>query len=212
MMATSSCSITARTSATTRQNKAAFKAKFDHELAAAQDLEGVRRDRPVPDRQATKPDHVSAPPSSASRLTRHVHVPGALPQRGRQVLRRRHHEGDDQQRYRCARSSPTCATRTSSCRRASSNGASSKISPPSSQGQTAMTISWPPYGRWAAGYGTDEKALNWVPKSTIAGKVGYALPPGGHPELAAGFCSVGRLDQQEQGRRLSVHPVAEQRR
>jgi multiple sugar transport system substrate-binding protein len=50
-----------------------------------------------------------------------------------------------------------------------------------------MTISWPPYGRWAAGYGTDEEAFSWVPKSTIAGKVGYALPPGGHPELAAGF-------------------------
>ncbi|MCB1432409.1 MAG: extracellular solute-binding protein, partial [Alphaproteobacteria bacterium] len=56
------------------------------------------------------------------------------------------------------------------------------------QGQTAMTISWPPYGRWAAGYGTDQEVLSWVPKSTIAGKVGYAMPPGGHPELAAGFC------------------------
>ena len=78
-------------------------------------------------------------------------------------------------------------------------------------GQTAMTISWPPYGRWAAGYGTDEEVLSWVPKSTIAGKVGYALPPGGHPQLAAGFALVGRLDQQEQGRRLSVHPMAEQR-
>ncbi|MBX6323527.1 MAG: sugar ABC transporter substrate-binding protein [Rhodospirillaceae bacterium] len=55
------------------------------------------------------------------------------------------------------------------------------------QGTTAMTISWPPYGRWAAGYGTEEEALNWVPKSQIAGKVGYALPPGGHPELALGF-------------------------
>ncbi|MFO1351830.1 MAG: sugar ABC transporter substrate-binding protein [Gammaproteobacteria bacterium] len=55
------------------------------------------------------------------------------------------------------------------------------------KGDTAMTLSWPPYGRWAAGYGTDEKALSWVPKSTIAGKVGYALPPGGHPQLAAGF-------------------------
>lgn len=54
-------------------------------------------------------------------------------------------------------------------------------------GHSAMTISWPPYGRWAAGYGTNEEALSWVPKSTIAGKVGYALPPGGHPELAAGF-------------------------
>src|SRR6266853_1625820 len=55
------------------------------------------------------------------------------------------------------------------------------------QGQSAMTISWPPYGRWAEGYGADQEALNWVPKTTIAGKVGYALPPGGHPELAAGF-------------------------
>jgi multiple sugar transport system substrate-binding protein len=54
-------------------------------------------------------------------------------------------------------------------------------------GDSAMTISWPPYGRWAAGYGTDEEALSWVPKSQIAGKVGYALPPGGHPQLAAGF-------------------------
>jgi multiple sugar transport system substrate-binding protein len=54
-------------------------------------------------------------------------------------------------------------------------------------GQTAMTISWPPYGRWAAGYGQDEKALNWVPKTQVAGKVGYALPPGGHPQLALGF-------------------------
>jgi multiple sugar transport system substrate-binding protein len=54
-------------------------------------------------------------------------------------------------------------------------------------GDTAMTLSWPPYGRWAAGYGTEEEALSWVPKSQIAGKVGYALPPGGHPQLAAGF-------------------------
>ena len=28
------------------------------------------------------------------------------------------------------------------------------------QGDTAMTISWPPYGRWAAGYGADEQALS----------------------------------------------------
>jgi multiple sugar transport system substrate-binding protein len=55
------------------------------------------------------------------------------------------------------------------------------------KGDTAMTISWPPYGRWAAGYGTDQQALSWVPKSQVAGKVGYALPPGGHPQLAAGF-------------------------
>ena len=54
-------------------------------------------------------------------------------------------------------------------------------------GDVAMTISWPPFGRWSAGYGAEEEALSWVPKSQIAGKVGYALPPGGHPELANGF-------------------------
>jgi len=53
-------------------------------------------------------------------------------------------------------------------------------------GKCAMTISWPPVGRWAAGYGAGEKALGFVPKSTIADKVGYALPPGGRPELAIG--------------------------
>ena len=55
------------------------------------------------------------------------------------------------------------------------------------QGQTAMTISWPPYGRWAAGYGLDQEALNWVPKTQIAGKVGYAMNPLGRPELGVGF-------------------------
>lgn len=54
------------------------------------------------------------------------------------------------------------------------------------KGEAAMMISWPPIGRWAAGYGSDESALAFVPKSKIAGKVGYALPPGGHPELAIG--------------------------
>lgn len=53
-------------------------------------------------------------------------------------------------------------------------------------GNAAMTVSWPPVGRWAAGYGEGEKALAWVPKSKVAGKVGYALPPLGRPELAIG--------------------------
>jgi len=65
-------------------------------------------------------------------------------------------------------------------------------------GDSAMTISWPPYGRWAAGYGTDQEALSWVPKSKIAGKVGYALTPGGHPQLAAGFAlSISASSQKK---------------
>lgn len=54
-------------------------------------------------------------------------------------------------------------------------------------GDLAMTMSWPPYGRWSAGYGLDRAELDWVPQSQIVGKVGYALPPGGAPELAAGM-------------------------
>src|SRR5215510_3900038 len=42
-------------------------------------------------------------------------------------------------------------------------------------GKSAMTISWPPYGRFAAGYLANEKALDWVPKSKISDKVGYTL-------------------------------------
>ena len=65
-------------------------------------------------------------------------------------------------------------------------------------GKSAMTISWPPYGRFAAGYLAGEKALDWVPKSKIAGKVGYALPPGGHPQLALGFAlSVASTSKQK---------------
>jgi multiple sugar transport system substrate-binding protein len=73
------------------------------------------------------------------------------------------------------------------------------------QGDTAMTISWPPYGRWAAGYGTDEEALSWVPRSTIAGKVGYSMPPGGHPQLAAGFAlSVSASSQNKEAAYLFI--------
>ena len=54
-------------------------------------------------------------------------------------------------------------------------------------GTVAMTQWWPPVGRWSAGYGTDDAAMSWVPPSVVGGKVGYALPPGGTPQLAAGF-------------------------
>jgi len=66
-------------------------------------------------------------------------------------------------------------------------------------GKSAMTISWPPYGRFAAGYLSGEKALDWVPKSKISDKVGYALPPGGHPQLALGFAlSVASSSKQKE--------------
>lgn len=73
------------------------------------------------------------------------------------------------------------------------------------KGESAMTISWPPYGRFAAGYLANEKALDWVPKSTVAGKVGYAVPPGGHPQLAAGFAlSVASTSKQKEAAYLFI--------
>jgi multiple sugar transport system substrate-binding protein len=56
-------------------------------------------------------------------------------------------------------------------------------------GEIAMTISWPPVGRWAQGVNIEDKALSWVPKTTVADKVGYTINPGGHPEMASGFLS-----------------------
>jgi multiple sugar transport system substrate-binding protein len=73
------------------------------------------------------------------------------------------------------------------------------------KGESAMTISWPPYGRFAAGYLANEEALSWVPKTQIAGKVGYALPPGGHPELAAGFAlSVSSTSKNKEAAYLFI--------
>ena len=73
------------------------------------------------------------------------------------------------------------------------------------KGEAAMTISWPPYGRFAAGYLENEEALSWVPKTQIADKVGYALPPGGHPELAAGFAlSVASTSKNKEAAYLFI--------
>jgi multiple sugar transport system substrate-binding protein len=54
-------------------------------------------------------------------------------------------------------------------------------------GKLGMIISWPPPGRWSQGYGARAEQLKWMPETKVIGKVGYALPPGGHPQLAAGF-------------------------
>lgn len=57
-------------------------------------------------------------------------------------------------------------------------------------GEIAMTISWPPVARWAQGVNVDNAALSWVPKTVVADRIGYAINPGGHPELASGFLSA----------------------
>jgi multiple sugar transport system substrate-binding protein len=55
------------------------------------------------------------------------------------------------------------------------------------QGKVAMIFSWPPSGRLSAGYAQSDKAINFVPKSTIADKVGYAVMPGKNGEHASGY-------------------------
>jgi multiple sugar transport system substrate-binding protein len=56
-------------------------------------------------------------------------------------------------------------------------------------GHLAMTSFWPPLGRWSAGYRAvaQAKQLSFLPKNVIKGKVGYAIMPGGHGEMASGF-------------------------
>jgi multiple sugar transport system substrate-binding protein len=53
-------------------------------------------------------------------------------------------------------------------------------------GQLAMIGgTWPPIGRWSEG--TTAEQLNWVPETTVAGKVGYSVMPMGHSLHNAGF-------------------------
>ena len=132
---------------------------------AAQDLEGVRRGRAAADHRDDRRQALWRRASSASRPT-----PSSC--------------------SRSASATRAASSSTPATMKATINGpvgvqgvhrhgvAENKLMPPGVEtwgfvenlaaflnGDTAMTISWPPYGRWAAGYGTDEKALSWVPKS-----------------------------------------------
>ena len=55
------------------------------------------------------------------------------------------------------------------------------------QGKSAMLFSWPPTGRMTENYAQRDKAINFVPESQIVGKAGYAVMPGGNPEMASGY-------------------------
>jgi multiple sugar transport system substrate-binding protein len=56
------------------------------------------------------------------------------------------------------------------------------------QGQLAMVgCTWPPYGRFSEDYGKGTKQMEWVPPSTISGKVKYFVMPGGYSQMASGF-------------------------
>jgi multiple sugar transport system substrate-binding protein len=62
------------------------------------------------------------------------------------------------------------------------------------QGKVAMLFSWPPTGRLSAGYAQSDKAMSFVPQSSIAGKVGYAQVPGKNGEHATGFVKALSAD------------------
>lgn len=55
------------------------------------------------------------------------------------------------------------------------------------QGKVAMIFSWPPTGRMSSNYAQRDKAINFIPASTIADKVGYAVVPGANGEMASGY-------------------------
>jgi multiple sugar transport system substrate-binding protein len=62
------------------------------------------------------------------------------------------------------------------------------------QGKVAMIFSWPPSGRISAGYSQTDAAINFIPQSSIAGKVGYAVMPGKNGEHAGAFVKAVAAD------------------
>ena len=58
------------------------------------------------------------------------------------------------------------------------------------QGKVAMIFSWPPTGRISSNYAQRDKAINFIPQSSIADKVGYAVVPGGNGEMASGYVNA----------------------
>jgi len=62
-------------------------------------------------------------------------------------------------------------------------------------GKVAMIYSWPPSGRMAGNYSQSATAINFIPQSQIAGKVGYAVVPG-NPEHATGYNKALSADSQ----------------
>jgi multiple sugar transport system substrate-binding protein len=62
------------------------------------------------------------------------------------------------------------------------------------QGKVAMIFSWPPTGRMSENYSQRDKAINFVPHSEIAGKVGYAIMPGKNGEMASGYVKALAAD------------------
>lgn len=55
------------------------------------------------------------------------------------------------------------------------------------EGKLAMTLFWPPLGRWSAAYGVDNENLSFLPESQVQDVTGYAVMPGGHGQHSGAF-------------------------
>jgi len=64
------------------------------------------------------------------------------------------------------------------------------------QGKSAMMYSWPPTGRMSENISQSSKAWSFVPKSTVEGKVGYAVIPGRNGEMAGGYVKCISADSK----------------
>ena len=139
-----------------------------------------------------------------------VHVRGALPQRGRQVLRRQHHEGDGQQPGRRARCSPRCATRTV---HAAGRGEvrlrrEPRGVPQGRERDDHLLAAVRPLRRRLPGRREGAR----LGAEVADRRQGRLRAAAGRPSRAGRrLRAVGGLDQQAEGAGLPVHPVAEQR-
>ncbi len=80
------------------------------------------------------------------------------------------------------------------------------------KGQSAMTISWPPYGRFRRGISGRRKGLGLGAEIHHRRQGRLCLASRRTSAIGGGFCTVGRIDQQEQRTCLSLYSMAEQRR
>ena len=51
------------------------------------------------------------------------------------------------------------------------------------EGNLAQVMWWPPFGRWSEGLVAGIEEVSFVPQSTVVGKAGYAVMPGGHGQM-----------------------------
>ena len=165
--------------------KEAYQAKFNKALEVAEDLGGLCAGRPVHHRPDGAECLWRRPLPQGRQPRQPVRLPAAVPRQRRQ----------------------SSSTTSMKAQLASDAGmktlknmiAANKASIPGNneldavslwaaflQGKVAMIYSWPPTGRMAAGYSQSDKAINFIPQSQIAGKVGYAVVPG-NPEHATGY-------------------------